>query len=180
MFFAVAGAALVMVGIGLLLVAASQAATAQEQRGLLKHNLREVLERPWRVERFVYRHHRAFGSAIAVGALMLLALLGTYKLPETNAWRVPLGVQLTLISVWVLLVFALVIGIYILVRPSALKGFESLANRWIEPFSTPAKESAAENDKPAGFLCCNFHRAGMLSLLAGLCCLVAAAAAVVV
>ena len=154
MFFAIIGAASAIAGIGLL----------------LKSSLLEVFERPRRVERFIYRHHRLFGGAIAAAALMLLVLIGVYhhRIVETSVWYLAPGVQPALIAVYGLIVFALIIGIYVGIRPSALKGVEALANRWIEPFPKDVSGVAPLNVRR------NFIR-GMLLLLTGLSCLVAAA-----
>ena len=164
-FLAIIGAASASAGVSLLLMAASQSLA-----GLMKNNLLEVFERPRRVERFIYRHHRLFGGAIAAAALLLLVFMGVdpYRMVETNVWRFAPGAQATLIAVYGLIVFALIIGIYVGIRPSALKGVEALANRWIEPFPKDVSGVAPLNVRR------NFIR-GMLLLLTGLSCLVAAA-----
>jgi len=144
LIFAVVGAASAIAGIGLLLMAAGQPVTPDVRRGwLLKRNLGEVLERPRRVERFIYRHHRLFGGAVVAGALTLLVLIGIDygRMVATSVWRSAPGAQLALVAVYALVVFALIIGIYIAVRPSALKGFESLANRWIQLFPATRRTS---------------------------------------
>jgi cell division protein FtsW (lipid II flippase) len=154
MFFAIIGAASAIAGIGLL----------------LKSSLLEVFERQRRVERFIYRHHRLFGAAIAAAALLLLVLIGMYhhRTAETSVWRFAPGVQAAMIAAYALAVFALIVGIYVGIRPSALKRVEALANRWIEPFPRDVSGVAPLNVRR------NFIR-GMLLLLTGLACLVAAA-----
>lgn len=95
-----------------------------------------VLGRPWRIERFVYRHHRWFGGFIVVGALAIIALLSTARF-WTMAPVLFLTHRVPVVSalLWGLAIAILLIGVIVLVRPSVLKGFESLANRSIAPFS---------------------------------------------
>lgn len=162
LFFTLSGAAAVVAGIGFLLATARPPDKPDTLRGrLLNGGLQEVLERPRRVERFIYRHHRLFGSAIAAGAMALLALLGAGQsrlfgtvLPGGSGGRV------AMLLVWALAVAVLVIGIIVLVRPSALKGVEALANRWIELFPVTMRTS---------------RQIGVLLLVVGIVCLGVAA-----
>lgn len=104
---------------------------------LLNDRLWEVLERPWGVERFIYRRHRLFGGAIVVGVLVFLAVLGV---APTRLFNTVLlggsGGKLAVLLVWTLAIAVLVIGIIVLLRPSALKSVEGRANRWIQLFPT--------------------------------------------
>lgn len=178
LILALSGVVLAIAGLGLLLLAALQPGAADIWPGqLMNFGMRDWLERPRHVERFIYRHHRVFGSAIVVGALLLLGFLVTYhdRLVERIPWRALLGAKLALTAVWVLLLFALTIGAYILFRPSALKRFESLANAWIEPLAASASEGGGSEKKLALLMCHKPLRTGILFLLAGLSCLVAAA-----
>ena len=162
LFFALSGAAALVAGIGFLLAAARQPDKPDTLRGrLLNSRLQEVLERPRFVERFIYRHHRLFGGAIAAGALALLAVLGAGQsrligavLPGGSGGRA------AILLVWALAVAVLVIGMIVLVRPSALKGAEALANRWIQLFPATVLTS---------------RQIGVLLLLVGIACLGVAA-----
>lgn len=95
-----------------------------------------VLDRSWRIERFVYRHHRYFGLFIIAGALVILTVLST-----TRFWTIDLvaflirSVPIVSGLIWGLAIAILLIGLIVLTRPSFLKGFESLANRKVAPFS---------------------------------------------
>lgn len=94
---------------------------------------------PRHTERFVYRHHRPIGLAIIIGSLyVLFVLVSEYdrvkiiaKLFDsaypTMDWLAP-GLA---IALGVCTLFALVIGGFLLVRPSLLKGFEAWANQWV-------------------------------------------------
>jgi hypothetical protein len=85
------------------------------------------LHRPRRIERWIYRHHRATGALITIGAgYALFALVasgdGAGPLP-TGAWSVPIvGVEL----------LAMLFGMLVFFRPSLLKSLEGAANRWID------------------------------------------------
>lgn len=135
LFFALSGGVLLVAGFGLLVVALRPPDKPETRcGGLLNDRLREVLERPRGVERFIYRHHRSFGVAIIVGAMTFLIIVQPWLLGAV----LPGGsrAQGAMILVWALLAAVLVIGIIVLFRPSSLKGVEALANRWIQLFPT--------------------------------------------
>lgn len=167
-YLAGTGVVLVITGIGLIFSAAGWSPNCKPC---------QVLEHPRRVEWFIYRHHRLFGGAITAGALLLIMLLGIYRtrMVETSLWRSSVGAQLALIAIWVLAAFALIIGAYILIRPSALKGFEAMANRWIEPFPTVVSSVVAWKRKVIPAPLSTPKRTGMLFLLAGIGCLLVVA-----
>ena len=176
--FILAGTALIIAGMWVLLAAARPAGTPDTRRArqlILK--LVEMIKRPRRVERFIYRHHRWFGGAIVAGGLMLLWLFGTYsgRMVETSAWSSWLSVRLALMAVWALVVFALLIGVCISIRPSALKKFEAVANHWIEPFHTAVPGTEPMKPKFLRTLFGTPERTGMLLVLAGIACFLAAA-----
>lgn len=136
-FLAIMGGSLVLGGLGLLVVVFCGRGRFNERSAWKRAlNLLEVLERPRRIERIVYRHHRLFGGITIFFVLIFLALFGTWYLRsyEISIWHTSFGAQLAIAAVWMILIFALIIGVYVLVRPSALKGIEAWANRWIEPF----------------------------------------------
>jgi hypothetical protein len=143
---------------------------------LLEHDLSTQLNRYQRIEKPLYRHHRLFGAALTVGALTLLYLLTKLQsyLFATSVWSQIQGVRLAMIFAWALATLALIIGILFLVRPSALKGVETLSNRWIGP--PPSTFQQAEPAKGINRLILRFPRhTGILLLLAGITCLGAAA-----
>lgn len=164
--FAVGGLALVLAGIGLILV---------DSR--LYRRLKFALERPWRVEKFIYRHHRPAGAIFLVGGVVFLAFLGRYhgQIIESSQWHASRGFQLTWLVAWVFAAFALFVGIFVFFRPSALKTFESLANRWIELFPVAVSGTVSLRQKFTAILLRAPKRAGMILLLAGLTCLLTAA-----
>lgn len=135
-----AGALGVGVGAGLLLVTrCAPRERARLRRWLLDTDLIALADRRRMIERFLYRHHRAFGAAVVVGAAASLGTL--WQLRDYSPVRRLLhgvlgapGLTLVILASWALLVFALCIGTFLVLRPSALKRFETMANRWIEPF----------------------------------------------
>jgi len=143
---------------------------------LLEHELADLLNRYHKIEKFLYRHHRVIGTAVIAGALTLLTLI--VKLHDafaSSTWSHILGIQLAILFSWALAILALIIGIFLLIRPSALKGIEVQANRWIGP--SPATSLI---EKPAvkgiNALILRFPKhTGILLLLAGIGCLRTAA-----
>lgn len=105
------------------------------------------LDQPHHIERFLYRHHRVLGVMIVAGAGFvlwrwafayerseLLAALGTRWLARGLDW-VPAAVETALVALHGAI---LVVGVLVIFRPSALKGFERTANRWQRgPVTTP-------------------------------------------
>jgi len=101
------------------------------------------LQRSWRIERFVYRHHRFFGACILLGAMVFLALLASYhtgifKTDLRALWGMrglPLVALLLQAAAWLFALFALLVALFMLLRPSALKPLEAKANRWVDPLA---------------------------------------------
>lgn len=93
---------------------------------------------PHKIESFVYRHHRPFGGAIILGALYVLYYL-TFHYDQrvilaTAGYSGPAAawiVHALVIALGTVCVFGFIVGTYLFVRPSALKGFEVWTNRWI-------------------------------------------------
>ena len=144
------GVVLIVAGSGALLVGSARYRT-----------LRLVLDRSWWVERYIYRHHLAFGAAIVVGALIFLALLFRYHGIDIRnvSWPASQGAQFTLlvrIAAWLFAGVALLVGLIVVVRPSALKDIEQKANRWVEPSRPTLLQS---------------RKVGILLLLVGIACL---------
>lgn len=108
---------------------------------LLDRSALEVIRvwyRPWRVERFVYRHHRWFGGGIVIGSFFTLMALGMYaqRIIVLQAGS-GAGVAAWLWESVILFVvlgnfFTLAAGILITLRPSGLKGFESWSNQAVD------------------------------------------------
>jgi hypothetical protein len=148
------------------------------RRWLLEADLIALLDRRQTIERSLYRHHRAFGAAVIAGAVAWLAALWAWHdhLPLTGvltgvlgAW----GAKAVILITWALAVFTLGIGVFLLIRPSALKGFETAVNRWIEPFSLSTKATVPAETDINRLILRAPRFSGLLLLAAGLACLLA-------
>ena len=100
-----------------------------------------ALDRPWNMDSWLYRYHHLYGIVvIAMAAFILWFLAFGYDSP---AWVAGVGadhreIALILAEVarfllWIGAMAGVILGTVILVRPSALKGVEQWANRWIAP-----------------------------------------------
>ena len=136
-----AGLVLALVVAGLLLIRPDTllALNRRLSRWIDTRGTLQVLERPLMLERLFYRHHRALGAAIVLGAGYVLwqwafhfdrAALTRLLNPRWSAngldWIVPAG-EVIVVGLHVLVLLA---GGVILLRPSLLKGIEKAANRW--------------------------------------------------
>jgi hypothetical protein len=94
----------------------------------------------------VYRHHKAFGATVIAATLtfLVVSLRELYSDPRLIHWMSErlgsAGARVAIVTVGALAVILLVFGVFLLVRPSALKGVESVANRWIAPPPFPREE----------------------------------------
>ena len=174
----IAGALGVAAGAGLLIVPDRVLRESTGlRRWLFEIDLVALLDRRRTIERTLYRHHYAFGTTVIVGAVALFVTLWELRDHSLLTDALPRfigtsGVRVAILASWTLALFALGIGVFLLVRPSALKGVEAVANYWIEPFPSTGKRSnpAAEN-----FITLLVLRAPRLTALAlmaaGLACL---------
>lgn len=109
----------------------------QYSRSLPTDNLVAVLETPRKIERNIYHHHRLVGALEVSAAVYILVALWFGK--ASSALQILTGSVPALVGDWLMdsLVFVLtvcglfagVIGIFLVVRPSRLKGFESWMNQ---------------------------------------------------
>ena len=109
-----------------------------ERRYSLRRATR-ALDVPRNADRWFYRHHRVYGAVVVVLAAFLLWFLALG--PESADWRrlfapryrelAGLFADSARFLLWLVAVFAVVIGTVVFVRPSALKALEARANRWI-------------------------------------------------
>lgn len=114
-------------------------------RGLLG-----LLEKPQRIERFVYRHHRWSGAIILLGAGISFWRIATSGIlwPSNNV-----GLHVPLL--WLLAVataLAFLAGLVILIRPSGLKPVEARANRWVGPEAGTLREWLSRHPRIQGLL----------------------------
>lgn len=151
---------LLLVPVGLALVIVPQRILgAQERlnRWISSREFFALLDRPHYKERILYRHHRLTGALVSGVALLCLLRLGL----DVDSGRLavviryladtPFQVWLYQQLYWILLaslVLALLAGLVILVRPSALKRLEAWGNRWIQTDERLAPLDAVKNIPP--------------------------------
>lgn len=131
----------IFVGVGMLVAPDRMRSTASASNQ--KYSLRKALkplEIPRHTDRVIYRHHRIAGSLLALAAAAFLyvyltdspqlqisgwlaARLGTAAFSSTLAG---LGGFLAVVNF-----LALLLGVVLAVRPSALKPLENVANLWV-------------------------------------------------
>ncbi|WP_376690395.1 hypothetical protein [Wenzhouxiangella sp. EGI_FJ10409] len=88
----------------------------------------QLLDRQWRIERLVYRHHRIFGLLVLLASAFCLWQIGRSEL----AGYLHTGSAASAM-VWLVLIAQacnLLIGLTLLLRPSLLKPIEAVGNRW--------------------------------------------------
>lgn len=87
-----------------------------------------LLDRQWRIERLIYRHHRLFG--------LLILAAGTFcvwQFTRAELYGLLRDGSSAAVMLWTLLLaqgFNLLIGLVIFLRPSLLKPVETFSNRW--------------------------------------------------
>lgn len=112
---------------GSLALLASGPGRAQGRQGGMAEALR-LLDRQWRIERLIYRHHRLFGAVVlAAGAFC------AWQLTHEEIATLLSGSSPASVLVWALLLgqgFNLLVGLVMLLRPSLLKPLEAVGNRW--------------------------------------------------
>ena len=134
---------------------------------LLRADLSAFLDRRFMIERPIYRRHRMVGTLVLVGATASLALLvlavgSPYSIGLRRLLGV-LGFRVAVATVGAAALMLLLIGFCLIVRPSVLKGFESVANRWIAPSGSAIDLSRSILRAPRLF--------GALLMAAGAACL---------
>lgn len=177
----IAGILGLVAGAGLLI---APTRTRQERTQLwfwlFEIDLFAVLDRRRTIERPLYRHHYAFGATVVVAALAWLATLwGLLDHPlavsALSGMLGSTGAEAVIVTSWALVVLVFGMGVFLFVRPSALKNLESAANRWIEPFPL-SLEHRVPAEKGISRLILRAPRfTGLLLMAAGLGCLLALA-----
>lgn len=101
-----------------------------------------VLERVFKIDYWLYRHHRAGGALLLVGAIFLMYFFTARfdKLPILMSFSIRYAfppaftevlVDSAVFSMLLGAAFALIVSLFLLIRPSLLKGFEQGANQWV-------------------------------------------------
>ena len=111
-------------------------------RWISTRGLERVLDKSFKVDRFFYRHSRTVGAVMLAGAVYIIYFFtaGINKpgvaIGLSRRFAVPpalMEVVLNAVSYGCLAgsAFALIISLFLLIRPSKLRGFEQGANQWL-------------------------------------------------
>lgn len=135
--------ALLGISLGLLLILRPQLLGAVSRVGNLWISTRHIsraLDRSVSIEQWLYRHHRPLGILVILGAVYILAYFGlqfdkTFALQQLARYApaVLLDILLDTLVLTSLLggATALIVGLFIWLRPSLLRGVEKEANLWV-------------------------------------------------
>ena len=131
-----AGAALVLRPSVLLQV------SARVNHWVATRKISGLLEHVFKIDRWLYRHHNATGTLLLIGAIFLFyfftarfdklrILIGfsiRFSIPPVFS---EILIDAGVLSILLGAAFAFVVSLFLLFRPSMLKGFEQGANQWI-------------------------------------------------
>ena len=113
----------------------------------------KAIETPIKSEPFFYKHAIISGAILVIGSLFVLYTLATFNayslipyLPKSISapawdWLLQAGQIFFFISCTFILLF----GLVVLIRPSQIKNFEEVANRWISTRQRFSKMSSEIN-----------------------------------
>lgn len=111
-------------------------------RWISTRKIDHMLEQVIKMDRWFYRHHRVSGSLLLAGALFLIyfftirldkasMLSGLPQISIISPSSTAALLDATVLSILLGAVFALLVSLFLLSRPSMLRGFEQEANRRI-------------------------------------------------
>ncbi|MDO8464472.1 MAG: hypothetical protein Q7S46_04355 [Gallionella sp.] len=142
-------------------------------RWISARHLNQFLDRSISVEHWFYRYHRALGAVVMLGSSYIVIYFGilfdkAYALQQLN-WRVPPRLMGGLLDALVLssltgAVTAFMVGLFLWLRPSLLKGIEIEANQWISSRQA-IKMLEIPRDQVESFVARHAQRVGWLLLL---------------
>lgn len=142
-------------------------------RWISARRVNQFLDRSVSIEYWFYRHHHAFGAVVMLGSSYIAVYFGilfdkAYALQRLN-WRVPPMLMDGLLDALVLssltgAVTAFMVGLFLWLRPSLLKGIEGEANQWISS-RRAIKMLEVPRDQIELFVARHMQRIGWLLLL---------------
>jgi hypothetical protein len=142
-------------------------------RWVCTRHINQWLDRSVRIEHWFYQHHRAAGVVIVLGASYILIYFGflfdkAYTLQRWSG-KIPAKLLDGLLDAMVLGLLvggavALMVGLFLWLRPSLLRGMEEVANQWVS-----SRRVTKMLDVPHGqvdlFIARHAQRAGWLLLV---------------
>ena len=145
-------------------------------RWISTRHINRWLDRSISIEQWIYHHYRATGAIIVAGASYILVYFGmlfdrAYELQRLSG-RLPARLLASLLDALVLgsLVggtVALIVGLFLWLRPSMLRGMEEQANRWVSS-RRATKVLDVPHDQVDRFVVRHTQRVGWLLLLASI------------
>jgi len=172
-FLIIGGLAGIVVGALLVLRPQSLQRTSNAlNRWISTRHMERPLERSISLDPWFYRYRRTSGALILLGALYILyffamsmerdvtvrALANSFKLPSA---LIAALVDATALIAMLGALFAAFVSLFLLMRPSLLRGFEQRANKWVslrrgmKPMEIPRANAEAfilQRSVPAGIL----------------------------
>jgi hypothetical protein len=140
-----------------------------------------LLEQAIKVDRWFYRHHRISGALLLAGAGFLIYFF-TAHFDRSGTLRglsriflaspVTTGLMLDAVVLSILLgsAFTLIISVFLLLRPSMLRGFEQGANQWLS-LRRAIKPLESNRSGMDDYIFRNVQLSGALLLLGSLYCM---------
>lgn len=142
-------------------------------RWITARRLNQILDRSISIECWFYRHHRAFGAVVIMGSLYIFIYFGilfdrAYALQQLN-WKIPTNLMAGLLDALVLssltgATVAFMVGLFLWLRPSLLKGIEEDVNKWVSSRQA-IKMLEIPRDQVENFIARHAQRVGWLLLL---------------
>lgn len=136
-------------------------------------HLNHFLDQTISIEHWFYRHHRMFGAVVMLGSMYIFVYFGIlfdkmYALQHLN-WKIPPQLITGLLDALVLssltgAVVAFMVGLFLWMRPSLLKGIEAEANQWVSS-RRAIKMLEVPRDQVENFVARHAQRVGWLLLL---------------
>ncbi len=134
--FCVGGTAGILLGVTILLKPGRVALLNELfSRWIGPHKLKEQLDRPRWIERYVYRHHRIAGAFLFLGALFVFFVFSLGQEERRLAAMLPAAIRwlwdVLRLMILVGSVLGVIVGNLVFIRPSLLRDFEKSSNRWV-------------------------------------------------
>lgn len=146
-------------------------------RWISARRLNQFLDQSISIEHWFYRYHRAFGVAVVLGATYIFVYFGivfnkSYALHNLK-WNIPSKLIGGLLDALVLssltgATVAFMVGLFLWLRPSLLRGVEEEANRWVSS-RRAIKILEVPHDQVENFVMFHAKRIGWLLLLGSIC-----------
>jgi len=142
-------------------------------RWISTRHVNQFLDQTISIEHWFYRHHRVFGAIVMLGAAYVFIFFGlqfdkAYALQHLG-WKIPTSLIDGLLDALVLSsltgsVVAFLVGLFLWMRPSLLRGIEAEANQWITA-RRAIKILDIPRDQVESFVARHAQRVGWLLLL---------------